>query len=427
MSRHVQSLHFCSHQLRDWQVEHAPHFSEDEDCSLLPFRIHRKIAKGAFGAVYEVSLCCHPEFRMAAKRVNHNTDTNIAREVMVSRSLCHSSVVMFYDVVSIQNYYVLLMEYFPGPELYIWVTDQTSFYHRTKIPWEGFCERLCILQKVLQIMIYFQKSHIAHRDWKLENLLYDAKSKTLKVCDFNLADYVEHPTQTVCHEKCGSPHYVSPELMTGAYSMESSTVWSFGVLVYSLLFGEFPFKNNEARQSRRPRKQILQRTFVVPPQFQRLAQLLLRDLFTQVFAPVRLQTSLADLQTHPFWGLAITSKPLPRTFSCPAISTSKKTKLVRSQSVSSLQYEINENEKPENENKELPTALPLAKIPLRLLLSKRNLRFAQCPGCPEWKLARNFMRNMTKVRAMFSKMFHMSFSCRDCEREDGMTDDCIIT
>ena len=72
-----------------------------------------------------------------------------------------------------------------------------------------------------------------------------SQSLTCRLVDFGLANYYDRSadiTQRTLHTQCGSPHYASPEILTGArYSGPLSDVWSLGVLLFAMLCGSLPF------------------------------------------------------------------------------------------------------------------------------------------------------------------------------------------
>lgn len=135
---------------------------------------------------------------------------------------------------------------------------------------------------IYDIVIILNKLHaenIAHRDLKLENLLYTSKSyalASLKLCDFGFAAEDNGDLDAATF----TPFYVAPEILqcfrdiryaqsTGKMSefdkitryTKACDLWSLGVIVYIVLCGFPPFyplndenRNSEDQQSEENRK-----------------------------------------------------------------------------------------------------------------------------------------------------------------------------
>ena len=97
--------------------------------------------------------------------------------------------------------------------------------------------------KMLDCMEYMQNQRVAHRDLKLENIILD-KSGQVKLVDFGFA----------CHKQTenlksyrGTFTYMAPEIKEGkTYNGSEVDIFSFGVILFVVSHGIFPFK--EARQ-----------------------------------------------------------------------------------------------------------------------------------------------------------------------------------
>jgi serine/threonine protein kinase len=87
---------------------------------------------------------------------------------------------------------------------------------------------------------YMHSHDVAHRDIKLENVLIEQKSGTVKLIDFGFSCLSKERLKIFC----GTPSYMSPEIVSKKeYYGGPSDIWACGVLLFYLLVGTFPFKS----------------------------------------------------------------------------------------------------------------------------------------------------------------------------------------
>jgi len=94
---------------------------------------------------------------------------------------------------------------------------------------------------------------MVYRDLKPENLLVDTEGY-LKVVDFGLSKslpYLRNGEQADrCYTSCGTPDYISPEVILTQGHSFATDWWSLGIVVYEILQGDLPFydDNNILRE-----------------------------------------------------------------------------------------------------------------------------------------------------------------------------------
>ena len=88
---------------------------------------------------------------------------------------------------------------------------------------------------------------IIHRDIKPENILLDENNKAYLI-DFGWSNYI------INHRKrnsiCGSPFYLSPEMVNEKGHDELNDIWCIGVLLFELTTGKVPFEGNDIDEVR---------------------------------------------------------------------------------------------------------------------------------------------------------------------------------
>lgn len=75
-----------------------------------------------------------------------------------------------------------------------------------------------------------------HRDIKPENILI--AGDMYKIADFGWSNLNDDLRNTFC----GTPEYLSPEMIMGKGHNEKNDIWTLGILWYELMVGESPFK-----------------------------------------------------------------------------------------------------------------------------------------------------------------------------------------
>lgn len=100
---------------------------------------------------------------------------------------------------------------------------------------------IAIARGVLGGLSSIHKNHIIHRDIKPENILMDGE--TPKVTDLGIGRMLR-PNE-LASTTIGTLFYMSPELLfekyEGAGASFNTDIWSFGVTLYEMLCGRFPY------------------------------------------------------------------------------------------------------------------------------------------------------------------------------------------
>merc|ERR1711981_1070979 len=154
------------------------------------------------------------------------------KEIMLE---CRSPfIVKMYQTFNCPKYLYMLMEPCLGGELWTLLRNSRRFSDQTA----AFYVACVILA-----LDYLHTRGVIYRDLKPENLLLDS-SGYVKLTDFGFAK------QLVGEERawtfCGTPEYVSPEIITNKSHDQRADVWSLGILVFELLTGAPPFTNRKA-------------------------------------------------------------------------------------------------------------------------------------------------------------------------------------
>jgi serine/threonine protein kinase len=97
--------------------------------------------------------------------------------------------------------------------------------------------------QVAYMLDFLHNKNIIYRDLKPENLMI-TDDGYLHLIDFGLCKIMANKTD-LSASFCGCAEYVSPEIVNGDGHNRATDWWSFGVLMYELLFGETPFHHEQ--------------------------------------------------------------------------------------------------------------------------------------------------------------------------------------
>ncbi|ORY86934.1 hypothetical protein BCR37DRAFT_390658 [Protomyces lactucae-debilis] len=154
----------------------------------------------------------------------------IDREVVIMKLIEHPNIMRLYDVWENKAELYLVLEYIEGGELFEYLVQ------RGRLPEE---EAVDFITQILNAVDYCHRFNICHRDLKPENLLLDG-NRNIKVADFGMAAL--EPMGQKLQTSCGSPHYASPEIISGNhYNGAPCDIWSCGIILFALLTGQLPF------------------------------------------------------------------------------------------------------------------------------------------------------------------------------------------
>lgn len=88
---------------------------------------------------------------------------------------------------------------------------------------------------------------IVHWDLKSSNI-FISENMQLKIGDFGLSTRLQDVWERK-YSLCGTPAYISPEMLFKKGQNLSSDIWSFGVVVYEMLYGKTPFERQSLEET----------------------------------------------------------------------------------------------------------------------------------------------------------------------------------
>ncbi|KAM6111402.1 LOW QUALITY PROTEIN: serine/threonine-protein kinase PLK2-like [Phoenicopterus ruber ruber] len=211
------------------------------------------LGKGGFAKCYEMTdLTTNKAY--AAKIIPHNRVAKPHQKEKVStlppsfclfeielhRMLNHRHVVQFYHYFEDRENIYFLLEY----------CGRRSMAHilkARKVLTEP--EVRYYLRQIVSGLKYLHEQEILHRDLKLGNFFIN-ENMELKLGDFGLAarlEPLEHRMRTIC----GTPNYLSPEVLNKQGHSCEYDIWALGCVMYTMLLGRPPFETTNLKETYR--------------------------------------------------------------------------------------------------------------------------------------------------------------------------------
>eukprot|EP00899_Mesostigma_viride_P019597 jgi/Mesvir1/27639/Mv07369-RA.1 len=199
-----------------------------------------RIGEGTYGVVYRAREKSTGEIVALKKvRMDHERDgmpVTSLRELHVLQACKHKNIVNLHKVVTgtKADSIFLVFEYCPH--------DLARLMDAMRLPFSE-SEVKCLLQQLLEAIVFLHKKWIMHRDLKLSNLLY-CNDGMLKLCDFGLARHYQ-PDPRPYTAKVVTLWYRAPELLLGETRYTPAVdMWAVGCIAGELLRHEplFPGK-----------------------------------------------------------------------------------------------------------------------------------------------------------------------------------------
>jgi len=109
-------------------------------------------------------------------------------------------------------------------------------------------ESLVIFHAVVSIVHRLHQANIVHRDLKLGNIVLDKRSNKVTITNFCLGKHLMSDNDLLKDQR-GSPAYISPDVLSGKpYQGKPSDMWALGVVLFTMLYGQFPFYDSAPQE-----------------------------------------------------------------------------------------------------------------------------------------------------------------------------------
>jgi serine/threonine protein kinase len=198
------------------------------------YRIVSEIGRGGMGVVY-LAEDSRLQRKVALKVIDPGIATaeleaRLEHEARLLGRLGHPGVVPIYDLGrqdDLTLFYV--MQHVDGQTLERWLPS-----HQSR------AERLRLFQKLCDPVAFAHAQGVVHRDLKPANVMIGAFGEVL-VMDWGLAHLIDGSPAT---EQVGTPGYRDPTTAADGESLVAADVYSLGAILYFVLTGRHPPRDN---------------------------------------------------------------------------------------------------------------------------------------------------------------------------------------
>lgn len=229
---------------------------------------------GGFSEVY-LGYCNKRKEYVAIKKISL-MQTHISKQQMIDRldleiklmrTFNHVNIVKIYDVFKTDTHWYILMEYCNYGTMNDVISYNEYMIQNKIINFNREINSMYYLNQIKNALQYIINKGYVHRDIKPTNillmkqncniLLQPDNSKIIegsyghenglivKLADFGLAKYCNND-KTLFNTMCGSPLYMAPEIfIVGNYTSQAD-LWSYGIVMYQLLYGKYPYADDIA-------------------------------------------------------------------------------------------------------------------------------------------------------------------------------------
>ncbi|KAM3875114.1 ribosomal protein S6 kinase-related protein-like [Diretmus argenteus] len=197
------------------------------------FQILGFIAKGSFGPILKVKDKFKDKIYAVkvlpkSEILKHGVLEQSKEEVIIQRQLKHPFVHNLQDCWQTQRHLFIMCDYCGTGDLYTYWLLKGRFAED---------EVGLFAAELGSALGFLHDMGIMHRDVKMENVLLSDQGH-LRLADFGLSRRLRVGGRAFTI--CGTIQYMAPEVLSGGPYNHAADWWSLGIMLFSLVTGEFP-------------------------------------------------------------------------------------------------------------------------------------------------------------------------------------------
>ena len=160
-------------------------------------------------------------------KLHNNVKDKVISEINILQKMDHINIMKMYEYKFDGDYMMIVTEYCKDGDLDLWMKKNNTME-----------EKLNIIKQTLIGIEYMHKNNILHRDIKPQNILLH--NNIVKICDFGFSTTIKE-NNMMFNTICGTPLYMSPEILFLKPYTVMSEIWALGILFYTILYHVHPF------------------------------------------------------------------------------------------------------------------------------------------------------------------------------------------
>jgi serine/threonine protein kinase len=202
-------------------------------------QVYLGLWNGKYIAIKKFNLKHKHEVNPSLNSLKNNLNKFI-KEINIISNLRHPNITLYIGssinylaANSLRNEYYLITEYIGKGSLF-------DFLHVLKLKFSCL-ETLSIIYEIAIALKYLHSRDILHCDLKSSNILLDDNFK-IKVSDFGLSKLYSILSNDYDFKgRVGTPHWMPPEVMLGKQYLKESDVFSYGMIIWEMIYCEIPY------------------------------------------------------------------------------------------------------------------------------------------------------------------------------------------
>lgn len=231
---------------RSWSSSSGVHYALAPGSDFGPrYRIERLIGEGGMGAVYkahdrELDRTVAIKLLQPGLMSNLTALQRFKQELLLASRVSHRNILRIHDLGDVDGIKFISMAYVEGEDL------AELLRRHKRLPLE---RALHIARQLASALDAAHSEGVIHRDLKPQNILID-HSDQIYVSDFGLAKSLDSAAAGMTHagQVLGTPRYMAPEQVEGTPLDHRADIYAFGLILYEMTTGGFPFDADSTMQ-----------------------------------------------------------------------------------------------------------------------------------------------------------------------------------